>query len=193
METYLYTFYLGGTVLFQNEALRVAMNFLRIHPEREGVKDGDGLLPIKNAFQANRFDFVQLIAKYDSKGLALQACQCHLIKMDGCTHWNDKHPSMTRIREYCKSSITQETLSSNILRGLNASLGCTHHPDDVHKILQLEDFLASSEHSLASEKQQVKDLKLRLGDFENKSNENNDRLESQKERNRNLKTAHTTL
>jgi hypothetical protein len=76
---------------------------------------------------------------------------------------------------------------------LNVSLGCTHHPDDVHKILQLEDSLATSEHSLASEKQQVKDLKLLVEDFENESSENNIRLESQKERNRKLKTAHTHL
>jgi hypothetical protein len=51
----------------------------------------------------------------------------------------------------------------------------------------------TSEHSLASEKQQVKDLKLLVEDFENESSENNIRLESQKERNRKLKTAHTTL
>jgi hypothetical protein len=56
-----------------------------------------------------------------------------------------------------------------------------NHPDDVHKILELEDSLASTEHSLASEKREVKDLKLRVGDFENKRNEKNECLKSQKE------------
>jgi predicted transcriptional regulator len=150
-----------------------------------GVKDGKGLLPIEHAFQADSFGEVNLNAKYDPKCLALQACQCPLTQIDGCTDCNDKHPLMTRIRESGRSSISHEKLL-NILRFLNSSLAVTHHPDDVHKILQLEDFLAS-------EKQHVKDLKQRLDDFENTSNGNNERLESQKERNHNLKTAHATL
>jgi hypothetical protein len=175
--------------------LRVAKNFLRIYPEGAGVKDDEGLLPIEHDFQANRFDFVQLIAKYYPKCVVLQVCHCPLAKTRWCIDCNDKHPLMTRIREYGKSSISDEEIS-NILRVLNVSLGTIHHPDDVHKILQLENSLASSEHSLASEKQQVKDLKLRLGDFENKTNENNENSESQKERNQflnNLKIAHTNL
>jgi hypothetical protein len=187
-----------GGVHFCRYARTVAMKFLRIYPEGAGVKGFECMLPIEHAFQANRFDLVQLIATYYPKCLALQVCHCRFAKRYGCTDCNDKHLSITRIREYGKSFKSRKTQEkfSNILRGLNASLGCTHHPDDVHKILQLEDSLASSEHSLASEKQQVKDLKLRVGDFENKMNENNERLESQRERNHNLtiglKIAHTT-
>jgi hypothetical protein len=156
-----------------------AMKFLKIYPEGAGVKDGTGLLPIEYALQFDRFDFVQLIAKYYPKCLALQVCQCPLAQIDGCIVCNDKHPLMTRIRESGRSSSSHEKLL-NIWRFLNSSLAVTHHPDDVHKILQLED-------SLASEKQQVKDLKLRVKDLENKSIEKNERLESQKERNHSLK------
>jgi predicted transcriptional regulator len=179
--------------------IRVATNFLLIYPEGAGVKDGEGLSPIEHAFQgnrfacdkSNRFDLVQLIAKYYPKCLALQVCHCPLAKIHSCTDCNDKHPLMTFVREFGKSSnnFSPEKISeeiSNILRLLNLSLSGTHHPVDVHKILQLED-------SLASEKQRVTDLKLRVGDFEKKSNDNNERLESQKERNHNLKTTYTTL
>jgi hypothetical protein len=100
-----------------------------------------------------------LIAKYDPKGLALQACQCPrakirsgIWKIDERAHCdcNGKHPLVKRIREYGISRITQEKIS-NILGGLSWSLAFTHHPDDVHRNLQLED-------SLSSKKQQIKYL-----------------------------------
>jgi hypothetical protein len=93
----------------------VATQFLRIYPEGAGVKDGHGLLPIEHAFQANRFDLVNLIAKCDPNCLALQAyCRCPLRKLNGCTDCNDKHPFMTRIRESNKRLESQKELIQNL-------------------------------------------------------------------------------
>jgi hypothetical protein len=146
----------------RTEKFRAVTNFLRIYPEGAGVKDGKGLLPIEHAFQAKIFDLVNLIAKYCSiipmKCLALQACQCPLIKTDGCTVCNDKHPLMTRIGDYGGESSSSRVKILNILRVLNLSLAATHHPDDVHKILQLEAQVAELQQQLDSEKQRNQTL-----------------------------------
>jgi hypothetical protein len=140
----------------KNKALCDAMtNFLQIYPEGAGVKDGEGLLPIEHALLARRFNLVQLIATYYPKCLAIQACQCPLLKLDVCITCNDKHPLMTLVRKSGTQSIRHEKIIQKYLPVLNISLAVTHHPDEVHKILQLED-------SLASEKQRVTEMQQHL-------------------------------
>jgi hypothetical protein len=116
----------------------VATQFLRIYPEGAGVKGGDGLLPIEHAFQANRFDLVNLIAKCDPNCLALQAyCGCPLRKTNGCTDCNDKHPLMTRIRESNKRLESQKELIQNLK---------TAHSTSQAQVTEMQQHLDSEKH-----------------------------------------------
>jgi hypothetical protein len=93
--------------------------------------------------QSVRIDLDPACDRTASIRWALQACQCSITRIDGCTDFNDKHPLMTRIRESIKRRSREKIL--NILRFLNLSLSVPHHPEDVHKIQQLEDYLAMGE------------------------------------------------